>query len=207
MCPLKRAGRNKMKVRELKSKGMRTRKTIFAAALAACMTLTFALTGCGEDANPVNGDDKRNEQGTMPSGNEDEKQGGYLFEINGVTLGVDMDMNELLSKLGDAKSVFEAESCAAQGKAYIYSYGSYEIETYPDGEKNRIAYIILKDDTVATQEGIDLSRTRADIIKAYGEAGEESDGRLTYEKGGMKLNFIFNGEDIASIEYVSGTVG
>ncbi len=196
-----------MRVKESKLKKMRTRKTLFAAALAAGIALSFALTGCGSEADPVSGEDKRNEQEKTPSGNETDIQGGYLFEINGVTLGVDMDMNELTSKLGEAKSVFEAPSCAAQGTAYVYSYGSFEIETYPDGEKNRIAYIILKDDTVATAEGIDLSKTRADIIKAYGEAGEESDGRITYEKGGMKLNFIFKGEDIESIEYVSGTVG
>lgn len=194
-----------MKVKELKS--LRTGKAIFAAALAAGITLALALTGCGREADPVNGEAWKNEQDKTPSGNREERQECYLFEINGVTLGVDMDMNELASRLGEAKSVFEAPSCAAQGIAYVYGYGSYEIETYPDGEKNRIAYIILKDDTIATPEGIDLSKTKADIVKVYGEASEESDGRITYKKGGMKLNFIFSGENITSIEYVSGMVG
>lgn len=194
-----------MKVKELKSR--RPGKAVFAAALALGILLTFALTGCDSNTDPVSKDDKKNEQDKTPSGNKEDKQGGYLFEVNGITLGVDMDMNELISSLGQAKSVFDAPSCAAQGTAYVYSYGSFDIETYPDGEKNRIAYIILKDDTVATAEGIDLSKTKADIIKAYGEASEQSDGRITYEKGGMKLNFIFKGEDIASIEYVSGAVG
>lgn len=195
-----------MKKNKLKLKSLRTRKTIFAAALAMGITLALALTGCGREADPVNGEVGKNEQDSTSSGNE-VRQECYLFEINGVTLGVDMDMNELTSNLGEAKSVFEAPSCAAQGIAYVYGYGSYEIETYPDGEKNRIAYIILKDDTIATPEGIDLSKTKADVIKVYGEASEESDGRITYKKGGMKLNFIFSGENITSIEYVSGTVG
>ncbi len=194
-----------MKTRELKLMGMRTKKAVCAAALVAGIAFSFALTGCSSKPGPD--DDKSSGQGSTPSGSEADKQAGYLFEINGVTLGVDMDMNELVPELGEAKSVFEAPSCAAQGTAYVYSYGSYEIETYPDGEKNRIAYIILKDDTVATPEGIDLSKTRADIIKAYGQASEESDNRISYEKGGMKLNFIFGGDDITSIEYVSGVVG
>lgn len=196
-----------MKVKELRLKKMRTKKAVCAAALAVGIMFTFALTGCGSGTDPVKGGDKTNEQDKTSSGSDENNQAGYLFEINGVTLGVDMDMNELTSRLGDAKSVFEAPSCAAQGTAYVYSYGSFEVETYPDGSKNLIAYIILKDDTVATAEGIDLSKTRADIIKAYGEPGEDSDSRLTYEKGGMKLNFILNGEDITSIEYVSGVVG
>lgn len=196
-----------MKVKEFKTKNLRTKKAVCAAMLAASMVFSFALTGCGSQADPGNRNDKSNEQEKTPSGSQEVKQEGYQFVINGVTLGVDMDMKDLVSGLGEAKSVFEAPSCAAQGTAYVYSYGSYEIETYPDGDKNRIAYIILKDDTVATQEGIDLSKTRADIIKAYGEGGEESDGRITYERGGMKLNFIFSGDDIKSIEYVSGAVG
>lgn len=196
-----------MKIKELRSKSLRMKKTIFAAALAVGIMFTFTLTGCGSQPNSVNGEDKRNEQEKTPSGGEEDKQESYLFEINGVKLGVDMDMNDLLPKLGEAKSVFEAPSCAAQGTSYVYGYGSYQIETYPDGEKNRIAYIILKDDMVATPEGIDLSKTKADIVKVYGKASEESDGRLTYEKGGMKLNFILSGDDITSIEYVSGIMG
>lgn len=196
-----------MKVKELKIKSLRTGKAIFAAVLAAVIVLAFVLTGCGKEADPVSGEAGKNEQDRTPSGDKEDGQECYLFEINGVTLGVDMDMNELTSRLGEAKSIFEAPSCAAQGIAYVYGYGSYEIETYPDGEKNRIAYIILKDDTIATPEGIDLSKTKADIVKVYGKASEESDGRLTYKKGGMKLNFIFNGENVTSIEYVSGIVG
>lgn len=192
-----------MKKGNFVAKSRKMKKKIFAAGMAACVALTLALAGCGQEADPNSGSSR---QEGNPSGVQ-AGQEGYEVVINGVTLGVDMDMNELASKLGEAKSVFEAPSCAAQGTAYVYSYASFEIETYPDGDKNRIAYITLKDDTVATAEGIDLSKTRADIVKAYGEASEKDDSRLTYEKGGMKLNFIFKGEDIVSIEYVSGIVG
>ncbi len=196
-----------MKAGKLFVKGIGSKKSMFAGALAACLIFTFILTGCGQEADPADGSDRGIGQEGTPSGAVEDGQGGYLFEIDGVTVGVDMDMGELASRLGESNSVFEAQSCAAQGTAYLYSYTSFEIETYPDGGKNRIAYITLKDDTVATAEGIDLSKTKADIIKAYGEASQEEDNRMTYEKGGMKLNFIFNGEDIVSIEYVSGIMG
>lgn len=202
------------KVREnMKTGKMKLGKMKSAALLAAGILAAASLAGCGSNSDTDANRNQSSASGSVQQGSSQQdssqsnagadKQTGYLFEVNGVSLGVDMDMNELASKLGESKSIFEAPSCAAQGTAYVYDYSSFEIETYPDGEKNLIGYIILKDDTVATAEGIDLSKTRADIIKAYGDKYEESDNRLTYSKDGMKLNFIFNGEDIVSIEYAS----
>lgn len=186
------------------------KKMRMAALLAAGVMAGFCLSGCGSDPDAEIGGSQgssQNVSGQQGSQAESKTEAaGFLFEVNGVKLGVDMDMNELLSKLGTSKSVFEAPSCAAQGTAYIYDYSSFEIETYPDGEKNLIGYIILKDDTIATAEGIDLSKTRADIIKAYGDQFEESGSHLIYSKDGMKLNFIFEGEDIISITYASSVM-
>ncbi len=189
---------------------MKAKKVKMMTIWAMGLLTAFCLTACGgegQNGGPGSADGSRTEQQSSVSGQgEDGKQMGYLFQANGVTLGVDMNMNELLPRLGEAQSVFESPSCAAQGTAYIYTYPSFQIETYPDGENNLIAYITLKDDMVATEEGIDLSKTKADIIKAYGEGYTEDGSRLSYEKDGMKLNFILEGESIVSIEYVSGVV-
>lgn len=188
---------------------MKKRNRKLLSIFAVCCAAVMCLTACGADDGQTGGSASAGgtgQQGSAPSQGNETKQTGYLFQANGVTIGVDMNMNELLSGLGEAKSVFEAPSCAAQGTAYVYNYTSFEIETYPDGKNNLIAYIILKDDMVATSEGIDLSKTKADVIKAYGEGYKEDGSRLTYEKDGMKLNFIFEGENIKSIEYVSGAV-
>lgn len=184
------------------------RRMRMAALLTAGVMAGLCLSGCGSDPESEGSQGSaQNVSGQQGSQAENKTEAaGYRIEIKGVTLGVDMDMNELLSGLGTSKSVFEAPSCAAQGTAYIYDYSSFEIETYPDGEKNLIGYITLKDDTIATAEGIDLSKTRADIIKAYGDKYEESGSHLTYTKDGMKLNFIFDGEDIISIEYASSVM-
>ena len=115
-------------------------------------------------------------------------------------------MAPIADALGEPKSIFEEPSCAAQGTAYLYTYPGFTVNTYPDGETNLVGYITLKDDTVATPEGIDLSSTREDVIAAYGEDYAEDDKKISYEKDGMTLNFIFSGEDIASIEYVSSVM-
>ena len=80
------------------------------------------------------------------------------------------------------------------------------METYPDGDKDLVASVILKDDTVATPEGVDLSMTKEQVIEIYGNGGQEAAGSLTYEKGGMKLRFILDGDYIAAIEYNSAVL-
>lgn len=146
-------------------------------------------------------------QVTEPGQAGESVEGGYCFNIQGIPVRVDMDMDELAPKLGEAKSVFEAPSCAGEGISYIYNFIDYEIETYPatDG-KNRIAYVILKDDMVSTSEGIDLSMTKEEVILTYGEEYGETENAIIYEKDGMKLHFILDGDNIASIEYASAVM-
>lgn len=204
---------------------MKGKSKILQAAMILGMAI--CICGCGSAANTdADADQSANvqtqdmesegntpkEDGDGMENSETDQSGnvvnGYAFEINGVTVQVDMDMDELAAQLGESKSIFEAPSCAGEGISYIYNFTSYEIETYPAADgKNRIGFIVLKDDTVATAEGIDLSMTKEDIIQVYGESYEENGSQITYEKDGTKLNFIYEGNNIISIEYVSAVIG
>lgn len=204
---------------------MRKKSRIFQVAMILGMTI--CMCGCGSAAdsdaagnqNPdLQTQDTQNESGNSEAEGEstnipetdpaENSVTGYVFDVNGVTVKVDMDMDELAPQLGESKSIFEAPSCAGEGISYIYNFTSYEIETYPAADgKNRIGFIVLKDDTVATVEGIDLSMTKEDVILIYGEDYEENGSQITYEKDGTKLNFIYEGENIISIEYVSAVIG
>ncbi|MFI3213044.1 MAG: hypothetical protein R3Y24_06850 [Eubacteriales bacterium] len=139
---------------------------------------------------------------------EEEELNLYCFVSNDVIIQVDADMDLLKVDLEESKSVFEAPSCAGEGVSYLYDFSSFEIETYPaeDG-KNRIGYIYLKDDMVSTLEGIDLSMKKDDVILTYGTEYEEFDNQFVYEKEGTKLCFIFEEEQIISIEYRSALIG
>lgn len=128
---------------------------------------------------------------------------GYVFVVGGVSIAADMDMAPIAEQLGEPDGYFEQPSCAAQGTARIYTYPGFEIQTYPDGARDLIACIILKDDSVSTQEGGDLSMTKSDIMDVYGTDCTETDTSLVYEQKGTKLCFIMDGDDIASIEYNS----
>lgn len=136
----------------------------------------------------------------------EETEIGYLFIYNDITIGVDMEIEPIVEALGEPISVFEQPSCAAQGTAYLYSYSGFYINTYPDGDSNYIEYILFRDDTVSTPEGVDMSQTKEDIIAVYGEEYTEDNNRITYEKGNMTLNFILEGDNIVSIEYDSRAI-
>lgn len=191
---------------------------------AAALGMVVCISGCGTNgaADPAEAENVEILAGTeaqeADSGNltegsgssqeEENTTGGYCFIVNGVVITVDMDMDELAAELGESKSVFTAPSCAGEGITYMYDFASYEIETYPASDgKNRIGYIIFKDDMVATAEGIDLSMTREDVLRIYGTDGEESENKITYEKDGTKLNFLFEGDNMVSIEYASAVMG
>lgn len=176
-----------------------------AAALLLALSLVMVLgfAACGSDDSKEAGSGSTTTQG---SGDEGKKDAGYTFKASGVTMSVDMDMAEIQDDLGEPSSTFEEPSCAAQGTAYIYTYSGFQITTYPDGDKNLIGYITLKDDTVATPEGIDLSKSKEDVIAAYGDDYTGDERQLSYKKGDMTLNFIFDGDALASIEYTSSVM-
>lgn len=179
--------------------------------LAAAMVVTASVvTACGSGAAGSNTSGNANSaQSSQQTGGEVKTGGdGYIFKANGVSLSPDADMDSLKEKLGKEKSVFEAPSCAGQGTAYTYDYGSFTVETYPaEDKKNRIGYITLKDDMVSTAEGIDLSATKDQVKAKYGEPdASSSDTTLIYKKGSMKLEFIFDGASMKSIQYVSSVL-
>lgn len=184
--------------------------------LLACILSVCMIVGCGSNgandsadnagANSGNIEENAgsNDAGSQKSKGPQKKRGDvYSFAYNDAEIIVDMDISEIVDKLGEPNEYFEEPSCAAQGIAKIYTYSGVRIETYPDGDKDLIASVILKDDTVATPEGVDLSMGKEDIIAAYGSDYEESENSMTYEKNGTKLRFILDGDNIASIEYNS----
>ncbi len=141
---------------------------------------------------------KTSDEGVKPSSGN-----GYFFSYNDIDIKVDLDATEVTDALGEPDTYFESPSCAAQGIGKLYGYGDFEIQTYPEGDDDKILYVMLKTDMVSTPEGIDISKSREDVIAAYGEPTEENTSSLIYEKDGMKLKFIFDKDDMISIEYDS----
>ena len=141
--------------------------------------------------------------GSAPAANGAASGEGYAFSYNGTVIEVDADAAPILAVLGDPVSYFEAQSCAFEGMDKMYTYNSFELDTYPNGSKDYVSTVILKDDSVATAEGICIGDSREKLLQAYPDGGKEEDGMIVYEKGNMRLCFIIKGDEVVSIEYRS----
>lgn len=177
--------------------------------------LALLVAGCGKEnpgssatdttPTPVEQKDTQNQDKTNESASKDKatEAKGYVFEYNGVKVGMDMEAGPIIDALGKDYTYFEAPSCAFEGLDKTYGYGSFEIDTYEQDGKDYISGVFFCDDLIETPEGVALFETKADMIAAYGEGYKEEYGMLVYEKEETKLKFILDGDEITSIEYSS----
>lgn len=131
---------------------------------------------------------------------------GYIFTTDGTDIAVDMNMADVLEKLGDPISYFEAASCAFQGLDKIYTYSHFEIDTYPDGENDRISSIIIKDDLISTPEGLIIGMAQEEMEGIYGTDYEVNGDMCVYTKDGMHLSALVTNGVISSIQYDSAVL-
>lgn len=174
---------------------IKIKKKFLAIMILSILALSTVLSGCSSEEDSKDNDKKQE--------SNDKKDKGYLFSYNGTKISVDSDMKPVFEALGEPQSYFESPSCAAEGIGKIYTYADFQIETYPDGEKDLILCITLKTDNVSTAEKIDLSMDKEKIIEVYGSDYDETDIAMIYKKDGMKLSFIFEGDSLTSIQYDS----
>ncbi len=183
--------------------------------LAAVMAGMLLLAGCGNNEKVIEGNQQNNVSGggsgaenkTPEEGSKGDavsgEAKGYVFKVKDTTVSVDADAAPIIEKLGEPLSYYEAASCAFEGLDKIYTYSGFELMTYPAKDKDCVSSVTLKDDSVATAEGICIGDSLDKLKQVYGSDGKEESGAVVYAKDGMKLNFILKNGEIASIEYRS----
>ena len=156
-------------------------------ALTLCLLTLLALCACDSAESGAGG-----------------KADDYVFKKGDVTIAVDADLAPVIEALGEPINYVEAPSCAHTGTSKYYTYAGIDIESYPDGMKDRIYIVALIDDSVATAEGIRIGDSRDDLMEVYGEPTSSSEKILLYEAKGMYLKFIMNagGTRISQIQYM-----
>ena len=178
-------------------------KKLVAVLMTAA--LLFCMAGCGNDEKVIDGNQQSggaNASQSTGGQSEQSNYAGYAFSAKGTTIDIDADVAPVLEALGKELSYYEAASCAFDGLDKMYTYSGFEIDTYPNGDKDCVSTIILKDDSVSTAEGVSIGDSREKLEQTYGNGSEEGN-MIVYEKGGMKLCFIMQDDEIMSIEYRS----
>ena len=200
---------------------MMKKKKLNLLLIAVCAAL--AVWGCGSDAKVIEGEvqtqgtgheaaaaaEPGTESGDGAAAEEAAEQEitadykGYAYVYHDVVIEMDAEAAPIVEALGEANFYFEAPSCAFEGIDKMYTYNSFEVDTYPMESKDYISSVIFKDDTITTVEGIGIGDSTAKVEEVYGSDWTDENGMMVYEKDGMKLCFIPEEESVASIEYRS----
>lgn len=176
------------------------KKLTAVALMAACMVF---MAGCGDKENVIGGGEKDSQQELSEQGSGSSSETnykGYVFHYNGTLVGVDADAAPIISALGEPVSYYESASCAFEGLDKTYTYRGFEIDTYPEGDKDYVSAVVLKDDSVQTAEGVYIGDSLEKVQQKYGDGATEGTA-VVYAKDGMKLCFIMQNDEVVSIEY------
>lgn len=151
------------------------------AVLLAALTLTLCLASCGGHASD-----------------------SFTFKApNGTEIAIDALHDDVIPKLGDYNSVNITDSCGGfSGKDRIYYYNGFRVYTTPSEQGEVVNMIELTDDSVSTPQGLTIGSTKDQVVKAMGE-GTAVGENLSYEKGNMKLMFIFRDGTVTNIQYMA----
>lgn len=129
----------------------------------------------------------------------------YAFETKGTIVKMNEDVSSILEGLGEEMEYYEVKSCAFDGMDKTYTYAGFQLITYPMNDKDYVSVVVLKDDTVSTQEGVCIGDEKSKVEEVYGNDYTENNGAYTYTKGKSVLEFIFDGEVVTSITYTAIT--
>ncbi len=159
------------------------------------LVLLLVLTGCGGEPTPGDGVASGEVDGTA--------QGGYVFEVDGITIAMHDKVAPILQGLGDAMEYFEAESCAFQGMERVYTYSGFELHTYEMDGIDYVAAIVFLDDSVTTKEGLYLFAKLEDVLAAYGDDYTKVNDMYSYNLGRCQLSFLIEDDEVIFIEYLA----
>ena len=125
----------------------------------------------------------------------------YTFTYGGTQIAMNADAAPVVEALGEAKKYTEEESCAFEGLDKTYYYGSFYLQTYPEGDKDYVYCLWLVDDSVETEEGIYIGASQADVEKAYGAENFNGKNAFVVNGDGCTLTVILENGVVSSIQY------
>ena len=122
----------------------------------------------------------------------------YYLTYNNVDIKLNNTFNNYLSVLDNYNDSRESDS---RYPGRLYYYDNFQIETYYDGNVERIKSILFTGDNIYTNEGIGLGDSEDYITKTYNQPTIYKNNVYQYELNDTRLTFIVANEKIISIEY------
>lgn len=172
-------------------------KKIIAITLVLCLMLSFAACGITTTTTPGGTQQQSNDNNS----GKVEASSNFSFTYKGVEIKLAEPAEPIIEKLGEPKQYNESASCAFDGLDKRYYYGSFYLETYPQGDKDFVYGWWFADDSVSTPEGIYIGSAKADVEKAYGAENFNGTNAYTVKDGDGTLTVILENDAVTSIQY------
>ena len=182
---------------------------LIAAVLAAGM-----LTACGSGDNSGKKDDQTTTAAAAAAADttqavdetaqaQDAQTDRFTFTYKGTPISMKAEAAPICEALGDAKSYTEATSCAFDGLDKNYTFTSFIMTTYPDGDKDRVNSLTLLDDTVSTADKISIGDSKEKVEEVYGADSFNGVNAYILTEGDAQLTVIIDGDKVSSIQYTA----
>ncbi len=165
-------------------------KKIIALTTAVCLMFCFAACG-----SSTSGETQGN------GGAEIVANSNFSFTYKDVEIKLAAPAEPIIEKLGEPKKYTESASCAFDGLDKSYYYGSFYLETYPQGDKDFVYGWWFADDSVSTPEGIYIGAAKADVDAAYDAENFNGTNAYTVKDGNGTLTIILENDAVTSIQY------
>lgn len=131
----------------------------------------------------------------------DPQEENYSFTYNGTKITLGAEATSILNALGEPRSYTEEPSCAFDGVDKTYYYGSFYMSTYPLDGKDYVYSIWFADDSVATNDGIRIGTTKAQVEAICGADCFNGTNVYSQTQGITKLTILMEDGMVSSIQY------
>ena len=196
----------------------------YTMILTALILSALMLTGCdteqvggytpaavmvaGQEAASADDNNEGDEIGNLPAASgsanartENGRPRGFYFVYAGVRIGLNDNMADVLAQIGEPNYMFESPSCAFDGIDRIFYFDGFIIDTFPRGDNDYVLAIVITDRSLLTPEGIGLGSSFDNMVAAYGNDYDNMLDLFSYIKDGVRLSFLFEGDEIVDITY------
>ena len=131
----------------------------------------------------------------------DPQEENFSFTYNGTKITLGAEAAPIIDALGEPRSYTEEPSCAFEGMDKTYYYGSFYLSTYPLNGKDFVYSFWFADDSVATEEGIRIGSTKAEVEAIYGADYFNGANAYTQAQSNSKLTILLKDGIVSSILY------
>ena len=128
---------------------------------------------------------------------EEAPENGVL--INGIAVSIDHNFNEIKNHLGNVLTVSTQPSCMYSGDEKVYSYQSFDIQTYPDGSNEKVESVTVRTPDCIVPGSIQVGDDINLLEQELSNVEFKKTPRIWfYEKKGFGIRYFYEADSMIS---------